>query len=98
METKLTVVSKDGLVGGHFHVLNDRTKETFVTNSLDEFVKHVSNFGDGIEVLYSESGAVAKHVDSTHDSEDVAECGLETSDRLKIVQGVLGDHQSGNLL
>jgi hypothetical protein len=94
METKLTIVSKDGLVGGHYHVLNDKTEKTFFTDSMDEFVRDCNDAvevcGKLVEVVYDESGATSLPVEVNYYTEALAICKPRTSDRLSIVTGSLG--------
>jgi hypothetical protein len=82
VENRLTVVAKDGLVGGAFHLLQDRTTTTFKTNDLDVFAEYVAKNPLPGQVYYTDTGATNYPAAIGNDTEPLATCEPKTSKKL----------------
>jgi hypothetical protein len=96
METKTVVVAKDGvaLLGNHYHILCDRSKNTFKTSTPKDFIDYLqthrlqpgrlSNLG----VFYNDKQIVATSLIPEYNSEPIAICSLKISTPLSNLIGL----------
>jgi hypothetical protein len=88
MEIKANIIAKDGqaLLGKHFHVLEDHTKNKFKTDMIKVFINYISTIvTEEIVIVYNSTNIAAMPKNPTKNSVTIAACTLQNSVILDLV-------------
>ena len=88
MDLKTNIVAKDGqaLLGKHFHILNDLTKNTFATTLIKTFVEYLRAMAFAEVVVFYDSTSIAAFPkEPKYDSKVCAKCTLAASPILDLI-------------
>jgi hypothetical protein len=97
LETKIVMVSKEpgqALLGKHFHVLNDNSRQQFLTNRIRDFLDYLEWWKDSEQngknkkdliLFYSENGIHAMLGNPEYNDMGIADCKLQNSPIMEIV-------------